>query len=232
MKRPLCLIVLIVCLGTAVAPAMTYLGPPTTRAAAGKWSIGGLYSESEQDIEFEHSIEFDDVEERAAAAIVSVGLADKRAELYGIFGGADIEQDGFEADDKFLGGLGGRITTNLVSDEFAWGIAGQFTYVKSESSSVILGVNTPYELRTLDIQIGFGPCWRPGPFTLYGGPYIHWVEGEIETTEYGDFDINVESWFGAYIGGGVDLAEHVSLLGEVQATPDATGFAIAGQFRF
>jgi len=224
--------VVIVCLSGASVHAMTYLGPPTTRANAGQWSFGGLYSESDQDIEFDRSIGFDDLEQRTAAALISVGLADQRAELYGIFGAASLDQDGFEANDEFLGGFGARITTNPVNEDLDWGIAGQFTYLKAEDSAVILGVNTPYDLQAIDIQIGFGPCWRPGNFMLYGGPYIHWLEGEIETAAFGDFDLNVDSWFGAYIGGGIDVAEHIMITAEVQATSDATGFAVAGQFRF
>jgi hypothetical protein len=72
-------------------------------------------------------------------------------------------------------------TTNL-GDDLDWGVVGQFTYLTREDQGVINGVWTPFEMDLIDVQIGMGPCWRPGPFVLYGGPMLQFIEGEIETT--------------------------------------------------
>jgi hypothetical protein len=171
------------------------------------------------------------LDEESVLGRVAVGIADERMEVFGLFGAANLEQDGFQTDDQFLVGFGTRITASL-GDDLDWGVVAQFTWFTDEDTDTLDGVPTDYELDLIDFQIGFGPCWRPGPFILYGGPMIQWIEGDIETAAFGDFDINVESWFGGYVGGGIELAEHLSVTGEVQGTPDAWAWAASVQLRF
>jgi hypothetical protein len=227
-------IILIIGLGLLVAsPALglTYLGTPTTVMRTGQWAVGASYADSEQDIEFDRHFRFEDLDEESVLGRVAVGIADERMEVFGLFGAANLEQDGFQTDDQFLVGFGTRITASL-GDDLDWGVVAQFTWFTDEDTDTLDGVPTDYELDLIDFQIGFGPCWRPGPFILYGGPMIQWIEGDIETTAFGDFDINVESWFGGYVGGGIELAEHLSVTGEVQGTPDAWAWAASVQLRF
>jgi hypothetical protein len=142
-----------------------------------------------------------------------------------------VEQDRFQPGDEFLIGFGTRITTNL-GDDLDWGVVGQFTWFSSEDHGNFAGTRTGYELDLFDIQVGLGPCWRPGPFILYGGPMIQWIEGDIDINTLGNFDVNAESWLGGYIGGGFELAKHLSITGEVEATADAWAWAASAMWRF
>ncbi len=225
---------LIIGLGLLVAsPALglTYLGTPTTRMKAGQLAIGASYADSEQDVELQGDIQVDDLDEESWLGRVAIGVADERMEIYGLFGSANLESDGLETGDEFLVGFGTRITTNR-GDELDWGVVGQFTWFTNEDTVDFLGTPTPYDLDVIDVQIGFGPCWRPGPFIVYGGPMIQWIDGDIESPLFGEFDVDAESSFGGFVGGGIELAEHVCLTGEVQATADANAWAASIQWRF
>lgn len=213
------------------ALALTYLGPPTTNMKAGQWAGGVSYADGEQDIELGSNLQLEDLKEETVLGRVAAGVVDRRWEVFGLFGAVDAEQDYFNPDDEFLIGFGTRITTN-VGDKLDWGVVGQVTWFTSEDTGTFAGIPTPYELDLFDIQVGLGPCWRPGPFILYGGPMIQWIEGDLDTTYAGNFDVNAESWFGVYIGGGVELEQHLSITGEVQATGDATLWAVCAQWRF
>ncbi len=230
MKRA-CLTVVLGLLLASPALGLTYLGTPTTILKTGQWEAGVSYAESEQDLELSKGAEMPELEEQSILGRVAVGIADERMEIFGLFGMADLEHDPAETNGELLLGFGTRITTNLGGD-LDWGVVGQFTYLTREDQTVINGLWTPFEMDLIDVQIGMGPCWRPGPFVLYGGPMLQFIEGELETDTFGDLDINEESWFGGYIGGGVELAEHLGLTGEVQGTGDAWAWAASLMWRF
>jgi hypothetical protein len=218
--------------------ALNFVGPPTTRIRQGQWYVGVSYGEGEQDAELSiegmPDTEVLDIESRLLLGRVGVGLATDRFEVFGLIGMANAEWDGVDSDDEFAMGAGFRTTMYLdKTNDLDWGIVGQFVYHKSEEDLS--------ELSIADIEFGIGPCWRPGPWMLYGGALIHVIDGEEEVASMGEddirvegetFDIRQESWLGVYLGGGVDLAEHWMLTGELQATPDAFGWAIGTQWTF
>ncbi len=221
-------------LGLLVAsPALglTYLGTPTTILKTGEWAVGASYADSRQDVELEGGIDLEDVEEESTLANVAVGLADERMELFGLFGAVNLEQDGIESNGRFLVGFGTRITMYEGGD-LDWGAVGQFTWFTNDDTRPIDGVATEIELNVFDVQVGLGPCWRPGPFILYGGPMFQWITGDVDTDTFGRFDVEVDSNVGGYIGGGVELAKHLSIIGEGQGTPDANTWAVSVQWRF
>jgi len=213
------------------ALGLTYLGTPTTVLKTGEWAVGASYADGRQDVELEGSIDLEHVKEKSTLGHVAVGLADERMELFGLFGAFDLERDKVESNGRFLVGFGTRITMYEGGD-LDWGAVGQFTWFTSEDTMFVDGVATDVELNVFDIQVGLGPCWRPGPFILYGGPMIQWITGDVDTDAFGDFDVKAESSFGGYIGGGVELAKHLSVTGEVQGTPDASAWAVSVQWRF
>ena len=210
-------------MGAVSTHALSYIGPPTTIMKAGQWAFGATYSDSEQDVEFGPDV-LDEVELDSTLGTIAVGLADHRAEFFGRVGVTEYELEGEDSDDEFAIGFGGRITTNIGRGDLEgldWGLALHLMYYENPEDAGEL-----YEF-----QLGFGPCWRPGAFILYGGPMIQMLGGDVEIPGYVDLDISEESWFGGYIGAGVDVAEHFTVTAELQATPDATAVAIGGQWR-
>jgi len=213
------------------ALGLTYLGTPTTNMKAGQVAGGASYADSRQDVELEGGIDIEDVDEESTLGRLAIGIFDERMEIFGLFGAAELGKDDIETDEDFFFGFGTRITTNL-GDDLDWGIVGQFTWFNNEDDADINGVLTPYDLNVIDVQVAFGPCWRPGPFIAYGGPMFQWITGDVESPILGKRDVNAESLFGGYVGGGIELAEHLSVTGEVQATPDAHAWAVSVQWRF
>jgi hypothetical protein len=210
-------VVLIVFAVAATAQALTPIGPPTTTLRQGQWAIGGSYGYSEQDIEIEDGpigTSAEDVEIETALATVAVGLATNRMEIFGRLGMAQAEDTYIDSDEKLALGGGARITTNL-DDELSWGVVGQVLYCEPSDDDDIF-----------DVQFALGPCWRRGAYVLYGGPMLHFITGEIGTS-----DIEQESWFGGYIGTGLS-SEHLSVIVEGQLTPDSFAGAIMLGWKF
>lgn len=211
---------------TSTVQALSYIGPPTTVMKAGQWGFGGMYTDSKQDIELKSFGVLDDVELDTTLATATVGLADHRAELFGRVGVGQYDWFGDDREDELCLGFGGRITTNKGHgnlEDLDWGLALHLTYHEIPEK---VGEGELYEF-----QLGLGPCWRPGIFLLYGGPMVHMLGGELDLPLVGEFDIRQESSYGGYIGGGIDVGGF-QVTGEVQATPDATGWAVGGRFEF
>jgi len=231
--KHLCLTIVLGLLVTAPAMGLTYLGTPTTTMRACQWAFGASYANSEQDLEAERHFPFKDLEEETILGRVAVGLADRRMEFFGFTGIANLARDpnNLQVSDEFVFGLGTRITA-FPGDTLDWGIVAQFTWFTNEDTISVAGVRTHYELDVVDVQMGFGPCWRPGPFVLYGGPMIQWIDGNIRIDGIHRLDVNTESWFGGYIGAGIELAGHVSATAELQGTPDAWAWGASLTIRF
>ncbi len=225
---------------TSTAMALNHIGPTTTRLQQGQWYVGASYSDAEQDVDFgnilsDHDVEIQDLDTRLILGRVGVGLATDRLEIFGMAGSAEAEwEQGIDIDPDVAMGAGFRATMYLDrQNNLDWGIVGQFLYHNSDDYL--------YELSIVDCEFGFGPCWRPGPCMLYGGVMIHILDGELDTASIGDdgyrvedehIDLEQESWLGIYIGAGVTLAEHVTLMGETQATSDAFGWSAGLQLSF
>ena len=215
---------------------LTFLGTPTTVLKTGEITAGASYANSDQDIEIESEdlggARIDGVKEESVIGHVGVGVADERLELFGLFGAANLKQDDIKANGEFLAGVGTRITMYKGDDGLDWGIVAQFTWFTDEDKVVVDGFRTPFELNVFDVQVGLGPCWRPGPFILYGGLMIDWITGNIDVRDVGSFDVQAESNFGAYFGAGIDLAKHISAVAEIQGTPDSSAWGGSVMWRF
>lgn len=199
---------------------LTYVGPPTTNMRAGQWAAGASYGYSEQDLEVEGGAvgTIEDYEIEATLARIAVGLVTNRVEVYGLIGGANDEDEEFNGHPDAAGGAGVRITTNL-DDGLSWGLAAQFLYFEPDFGDIT------------DAQIALGPCWRSDGCIVYGGALLHVLKGNIDSA-YGGGDIDQDSWLGAYVGGGLDLARHLSVTVEGQLTGGAAGGAMGIMWRF
>lgn len=213
--------------------ALNYLGPPASHLRQGQWYVGMNYADSKQDIEFDTDIEFDDMDQSSILGRIGVGLATDRLEIFALVGMTELDQYYFDTSDELLLGGGFRATMQLDKvNNLDFGVVGQVTYTKSDDSDVVLLVPTDYELAVAEVLFGAGPCWHPGPWMVYGGVLIHWIDGNLDTTLVGSYDINQQSLVGAYLGGGVELDERWVITAEGQATPDAYGVAAGIQLQF
>jgi hypothetical protein len=216
------------------ASAMNYLGAPATNLRAGQWALGGSYFNSKQDVELTDTttdVTLDDLEQNIGLVRVAVGIVTDRFEVFGMGGVTDLDDDnGFDTDAEAVGGAGIRVTFTK-GDRLDWGVVAQFTWLSAEDSGVIAGIPQSFDLNAQEVTIGLGPCWRPEPFIVYGGPYVQWLAGDMDTSVSGDLDVDLESKLGGYFGAGIELTG-LTLTAEVQATPDALGWGVGGQWRF
>lgn len=219
MKKAACLIVLC---ATGSALALGPLGPTTTTMRQGQWEIGFAYTEGEQDIELDDGSEIEDAELKSSLGRVAVGLATNRAELFGLFGLAEYEQE--HSDPDLAVGVGARITATS-EEELNWGIVAQIVRYEFDLNNT--------ELRLNEIQVGIGPTWRPCRcFVLYGGPMLHFLFGKFDNDLTADNDIEEDTFFGGYLGVGAELIEHLTVNVEGQVTTDSRAISAGLAWRF
>jgi hypothetical protein len=204
----------------APAAAMTWIGPPAVRMQQGQWSLGGVCGYSEQDVEVADEGILEDMEIETRLARIAVCALTDRVELFGLLGAVSTNEDFLHGspDAAFGGGIRATVTPG---EPVAWGFVAQALYADLDESDFT------------DIQIGLGPCWREGPFLLYGGAMIHLLSGDW-VDQYLDLDVDFrqDSAIGAYLGGGLDLWDRLTVTIEGQLTGGGSCGAVSVEWRF
>ena len=237
-KCNLLVVVLIVAvLLSSSAQALTPLGPPRAGLKQKQRSLGFLFARSEMDLEisgYGMSYTATDIDWKTYLAKLSYGLSDD-CELYSLLGFSKCSTDDFNGSTEFAWGFGSKFTF-AKNDSVTWGGLFQMCSISSEDSAT---TEVPYlgytsasvDVQLFDIQIAFGPTYIKEALSIYAGPFLHFVNGDLDVRANGDsasVDIEQESEFGGYVGAQFDLAESSSLFIEYQMTGDAS--AIAGGF--
>jgi hypothetical protein len=218
MKKTVCLIVLC---ATGSALALGPLGPTTTTMRQGQWEFGAAYTYSEQDIEFETGADVDNAELETVLGRVAVGLATDRVELFGLLGASD--SDDFDTDTELAFGGGLRLTTNS-GEELTWGVVTQVIHYDFDISFGDLKLN--------EVQVALGPTWRRDNIMIYGGPLVQILFGKYERDIGPDIDVEDDVLWGGYVGGGIELFEHLMLNVEGQLTTDSHAVSAGLNWRF
>lgn len=210
--------------------ALTPMGPPTAQLKSGQVGFAATYGYSENDIVISNrgaKLTYDDFELQTQLATISWGLATERAEVFARLGTSSIEiedqADDFRSGIEFAGGIGARITTNL-GNALSWGVLGQCTWYQGEDDWVVLGDAGNAEIDAYEIQVAAGPCWKSENLCIYGGPFAHIVEGDLDLDVAGvtrSYDIDEDSGFGGYVGLTAKLRPELSAIAEFQITADA-----------
>ena len=219
-------IITIVVLFASPVWALTYMGPVASNVKEGDFLLGFDYSDSEMDLEmsgFGLSETLEDVESDLYLGKVGLGLSDG-FEFFGRFGMSEINDSGNE----FTWGLGTKATFG-EKDNISWGVLFQFMSLY-EGEENIDGSLVDGDLDIYEFQVAFGPRYDMDGLYIYGGPFFHFIDGEVNLEYLGDtlsFDIEQESEFGGYVGMGWQIAENSSLSVEYQFTSDAHAIGIS-----
>lgn len=100
------------------------------------------------------------------------------------------------------------------------------------------------ELDLSEIQIAVGPSVQMDGFCIYGGPFFHFVKGDVEIDATGEDsfgatwrvttsqDIREESQLGIYAGAQFRGTETTSWFAEYRMTADAWGIGLGAIWRF
>jgi len=219
------------------ALALTPMGPPRAELEKGKRSLGFLFSSSEMDLDisgYGMTEEMSDTESTAYLVKAGYGLSDG-FEIYSLLGFADMTSEDYKGNSEFAWGFGTKFTL-AESAQVTWG--GLFQMVSLSSDGSISGDVPGFGWQTIDvdvqlyeIQIAFGPTYTTEAFSIYGGPFLHFVSGDLDGSALGvtvEFDIEQKSEFGGYVGTQFELNKSTAVFIEHQMTGDAS--AIAGGF--
>ena len=238
--RKLVMAMMVFC-AASQAFALTPLGPPRAGLKQNQHSLGFIFASSEMDFKmsgYGESWSATDIESKTYLARLSTGVSDN-LEFYTLLGISDATADDFDGSSEFAWGLGTKFTV-AEKDSVTWG--GLFQIVSINSEGTMSGDTPDFGWQTMDvdvqlleIQIAVGPTYTQESFSIYGGPFLHFVDGDFDCNPLGvsiTFDIEQKSEFGGYVGAQFDLAESSSLFIEYQMTGDASAIAGGIVWRF
>ncbi len=166
---------------------------------------------------------------------------------------AGDEYTGLDASFGFAWGLGARATF-LQDGDVTWGGLIQVVWANPAEGDIELSPEPPglpnpltgdAELDLREIQVAVGPTIQLEGVAVYGGPFLHFVDGDIETSVSGlpaggppldrvelKEDIQEQSMLGIYAGLQGEADENTSLYAEYRMTADAWGIGIGAMYRF
>ncbi|MHC4557864.1 MAG: hypothetical protein ACYTFW_16525 [Planctomycetota bacterium] len=179
---------------------------------------------------------------------VRLGIADAEGKIVETQAGGvpGAEYDGFEGSYGLAWGFGTRATFWREGD-LTWGGLFQMTWAEPDDSSIDLRGDPAFigeaELDFEEVQIAVGPTWQLDDFRIYGGPFYHFVKGDLVLSGQTDTpgfdvvtrssqDIREESQFGGYAGVQWHMNKNTSWHAEYQFTGDAWGIGIGAIWRF
>ncbi len=226
MKKIAVTIMVLMC---SQAFGLTLMGPPMAELEQGQKGVGFNLSYSEMDLKEKAlglSATLEDVESFSYLFNLGYGVSDEW-DVFARLGLTDIEYEDFDGSAEFAYGFGTRATF-VQQDSMSLG--GLFQILWSEADDTILGINVDVEY--YEIQIAVGPTFDYDGLSIYGGPFLHFVEGEIDYAGVLTSDIEQESEFGGYVGLNAELAENTDLQIEFQITGDAYAICTGIGWRF
>ena len=161
--------------------------------------------------------------------------------------GTGMTLTGLDGSFGFGWGVGTRATFWQDGD-VTWGALFQATWVDPGDSDVDLKGDPAFsgnaDLEWWEVQIAAGPTVQFDDFRLYGGPFLHFVGGDLEidgqdatpvvpgtTLMRADQDIEEESLFGAYVGAQWLMAGNATANVELQITGDAWAVGLGAIWR-
>jgi hypothetical protein len=171
-------------------------------------------------------------------------------------GGDGNKYTGMECGHGFAYGLGARATFWQEGD-IVWGGLVQILWENPSEGDIDLtssasAVNPPdasrlsgdAEIDLQEIQVAVGPTVQLQGFSVYGGPFLHFVTGDLDVEVTGkdssltdnrvklSQDIREECEFGFFAGGQGEVDADTSWFVEFQITGDAWGIGIGGVRKF
>jgi hypothetical protein len=217
-KRIATLAVALVVVGacSSVVLALPPMGPPKAMVGQDQWTVGLGFSHSEMDLEA-HGIG------RENMGLGLVGAADGKDDITEDPARASIvpnQYTGFDSSFEICYGIGSRVSFWEDAD-ITWGGLFQIIW-QNPDGSIDMTADDPgnppavlagdAELDFWELQIAVGPTWEGDNFRVYGGPFLHVVDGDIDLDTVGvdsfgtpwqvesSGDIREASQFGGYAG--------------------------------
>lgn len=233
--RKLLMAIMVLC---AAGPALglTPIGPPVATLDKGQFAAGFGYSQSTGDIKvsaFGLSAIVEDVEVDTYLVNLLYGFAED-IELQIDLGASSYNDNVLSSSGDFAGGFVLRSTFGK-SEKVKWGVASSMHWYEASGSGVYLGIPWTEKDTWTEIQIAVGPSYTENRFCLYGGSFLHFIDGEAEGTIAGvpfSGDFEEDSNFGGFVGAQIEIAKNTYLGIEGQATGSAEAVGVSILWRF
>ncbi len=236
------LVITIVVLMCSQAFGLSLLGPPKANLDRGQSSVGFGYIYSDMDLETKNVFGqkwTEKVETNSLLGTFGYGIIDN-IEVFARLGFTDVKADDFDGDFEFDYGFGTKVTF-AENDSLSWGSIFQIHWLEGDDTitGFIPGfgvVTAEQEFEAYEIQIAVGPTYKYDSTSIYGGPFLHFVNGDYDAKIAGvgsaSLDIEEESIFGGYIGIATELTENTNIGVEFQFTGDAQAIGVRYVLRF
>jgi len=209
---------------------------PAATLGRGEFATGFGFSHSSIDLKvsaFGISVIAKDEEIDTYMANLIFGL-DESVEFQIDLGASHVDIQNMESSTDFAGGLVLRFTL-AQSEKIKWGIVGSVHWYEASGSGVDFGIPYSEEDSWREFQVAFGPSYKDGALCLYGGPLLHFIDGEGEAIVAGvpiSGDIEHDSCLGGFVGANIDLNENTTLGFEYQFTGSAHAICASIRFAF
>jgi hypothetical protein len=201
----------------------------------GQFGVGLNYTIGEMDLEFSASgvsSETGEVESDMLFVDLGYGIMDQW-EGFVRLGISKYEIEEWDGGNEFAYGFGTKVTIS-EQDAITWGGLFQMTWVEGDDN--IFGFDV--DVDAYEIQLAIGPTYEADGMRIYGGPFLHLLDGDGKASGIvpgwgpasATFDMEQESVFGGYVGAQFDIAENSCVNVEAQFTGDA--WAISGGIGF
>lgn len=217
--------------------ALSFMGPPKAELNQGQYGLGLDYTFSEMDVELSgYGVSWtEEIETNTLFTNLSYGNTNDW-EVFLRLGLSKVEADDFDGDNEFAYGFGTKV--NLGMD---WGILFQVGWF--EGNDTVTGflpgfgiVTADQEIDAYEIQIAIGPTYDAGNYKIYGGPFFHFIDGDLDVDiagiGSGSFDIEEESMFGGYVGFLAEITSNSDIGVEFQFTGDTQAVGLRYIHRF
>ena len=182
---------------------------------------------------------------------VRFGVADAQDDISEVLanGTPGDQYKDYDGSNGFAWGVGTR-GTFYQKGNTTWGGLLQITWANPDASEVTIENDPTFtgeaEMDYWEVQIALGPTVELDNCRFYGGPFLHYVNGDLELNgQISDppgvpdlivvdtsHEIREESQIGGYAGAQWYLGENSSLFTEVQFTGDAWGIGVGTIWKF
>ena len=268
----LLIIFMIICFWNSEAFSLDMMGPPAAGLEYGMFETGVDFSNSEMDIELYNGIYTDyidnvfydwgealdvtlkDLKINRTYVQFAYGVYDN-AEVFARLGGANAKfgdsiwenSEKFDSGTELAAGAGVKLTFfqegNLKIGTLFQFNTGSFD---GQLTSPYLSSSDFVKLHLTEVQLAVGAsCQCNENLTIYGGPFLHFVGGDISDEYYEidsgtggllkskfKWDIEQDSALGGYIGAQINFAENCSFNLEYQQTSNSHALGMNINFKF
>ncbi len=259
--------------GSSAAFGLTMMGPPRSLLKEGQSAISLEYGFSEMDLET-FGLQTQDglpdytkykIENLKSSMIsgrldtnifenwdlfVRIGTTNGTGELkeeHSSAGGHEFND--FDGNFGFSWGVGTR-TTFYKDDNISWGGTFQVNWTNPGKSDISDSTDSSFsgtaQIKYWEFQIGIGPTLEYESVRIYGGPFLHFIKGDLDIdgttldpappflpiSVDASQDIREKSQMGGFLGAQWNLGNNNSLITEGQLTNDGWGIGISATWKF